>query len=272
MNCYSVNRAFPSSISVWAVCKAICVAALAWFWCACTQSQSHASRTVVELRIFDRITTVTASEYDQWLVTSFNERNRGKIHITWGGTEDETFKPKINILLRSTAAPDIFFTWEGGWAKYMVDSGYAESLDRYYERYSWDRQLNQAGASLTWLEKHRYFVPTKMAASVVWYRPDILESYGLSVPKSWAQMLAIARELKFKGVVPFLLANQKRWPAQFMWSALFVSKYGLEKYNDLLDRRIAWNDPSVVDVLEIMKGLSDEGLFEPGANALDVIP
>lgn len=252
--------------------RAVFLAALGVLMAGCARPKTAATGNVVELRVFDRITTITAAEYGQWLVASFNERNKGKIHITWAGTEDETFKPKINMVLRSPSAPDIFFTWEGGWAKYMVDSGSAEPLDRYYEKYGWDRVLNRAGASLAWLEGHRYFVPTRMAASVVWYRPDIFERYGLSVPQSWPEMLETARQLKAKGLIPFLLANQKRWPAQFMWTALFVNKYGLETYDQLLTRKIPWTDPRVTDILEVMKGLSDEGLFEEGANALDVIP
>jgi raffinose/stachyose/melibiose transport system substrate-binding protein len=238
----------------------------------CARPKTADTQNVVELRVFDRITTGEAARYSQWLVASFNERNRGKIHITWSGTEDEMFKPKINVVLRNPGAPDVFFTWEGGWAKYMVDSGYAEPLDRYYENYGWDRELNRAGTSLAWLETHRYFVPTRMAASVVWYRPDIFEHYGLSVPRSWSEMLVTARQLKAQGNIPFLLANQKRWPAQFMWSALFVNKYGLETYNQLMAHKLLWTDSRVVDIFALMKSLSDEGLFEKEANALDVTP
>jgi raffinose/stachyose/melibiose transport system substrate-binding protein len=261
-----------TSISWRALRRAAFVSALNVLAAGCAHPKMSNTKDVVELRVFDRITTVMGAEYSQWLVASFNSQNRGKIHVTWSGTEDEMFKPKINLVLRSPSAPDVFFTWEGGWAQYMVDSGYAEPLDRYYEKYGWDHELNRAGTSLAWLESHRYFVPTKMAASLVWYRPDLFEQCGLSVPRSWSEMLVAARQLKAKGIVPFLMANQKRWPAQFMWSALFVNKYGLETYNRLLTRKVPWTDPRVVDIFALMKSLSDEGLFEEESNALDVTP
>ncbi len=252
--------------------RAAFMTALSVLVAGCARPKTANTQNVVELRVFDRITTGETAKYSQWLVASFNERNRGKIHITSSGTEDEMFKPKINVVLRNSGAPDVFFTWEGGWAKYMVDSGYAEPLDRYYENYGWNRELNRAGTSLAWLGTHRYFVPTRMAASVVWYRPDIFEHYGLSVPRSWSEMLVTARQLKAQGNIPFLLANQKRWPAQFMWSALFVNKYGLETYNQLMAHKLLWTDSRVVDIFALMKSLSDEGLFEKEANALDVTP
>lgn len=259
-------------VSKRALSQGLCVVALSLFSGGCAHSNTTTPPNLVELRVFDRVTTIRNAEYSQWLVASFNERNRGRIHVTWSGTEDEMFKPKINVVLRNPAAPDVFFTWEGGWAKYMVDSGYAAPLDQYYEKYGWDQELNRAGTALASMEAHRYFVPTRMAASVVWYRPDIFERYGLSLPRSWSEMLISARQLKRRGVIPFLLANQKRWSAQFMWSALFVSKYGLETYNRLIARQIPWTDARVVDIFALMKSLSDEGLFEDGANALDITP
>lgn len=254
------------------VTRALGATALVVLATGCTAPQTARGNDAVELRIFDRITTVKGAEYSQWLVSSFNERNRGRIHVTWSGIEDEMFKPKVNVVLRTPAAPDVFFTWEGGWAKYMVDSGYAEPLDRYYEKYGWQQELNRAGASLAWSGTQRYFVPTRMAASVVWYRTDIFARYGLSVPRSWSEMLVAARELKAGGTIPFLLADQKRWPAQFMWTALFVNKHGLQTYNQLLARKILWTDPRVADIFAVMKSLADEGMFEPGTNALDVLP
>jgi len=150
----------------------------------CARPKQTNPNNVVELRVFDRITTTVGAEYSQWLVASFNSQNSGKIHVTWSGTDDEMFKPKVNVVLRGPSAPDIFFTWEGGWAKYMVDSGYAESLDRYYEKYGWDRELNRAGSSLAWARAHRSFVRTTMPASMVWSRPDVFKCHGLSGPRS----------------------------------------------------------------------------------------
>ncbi len=125
--------------------RGLLTVALGFLAGGCASTKTTGPRNLVELRVFDRITTVRGAEYSQWLVASFNERNKGKIHVTWSGTEDEMFKPKINVVLRNSAAPDVFFTWEGGWAKYMVDSGYAAPLDRYYEKYGWDKEIEPGG-------------------------------------------------------------------------------------------------------------------------------
>ena len=226
----------------------------------------------VEIRFFDRLTTGPQTEHSKWLVEEFNKTHEGKIKVVWEGVQDEVFKTKINSVLRDPNAPDVFFSWQGGRAKYMIDSGYAAPLDEYYAKYGWDKTIPQAGQNLATFDGQKYFVPTMMSAAIVWYRPDVFEKHGIAVPKNWDELMAAAKTLKDAGVAPFMLANQLRWPAQFMWSAYFVNKNGLQAYNDLIARKIAWTDPRVVEAFAEMKRLMDEGYFEPGANGLDVTP
>ena len=231
-----------------------------------------ASADPIELKFFDRFTTPEQTDFSKWLVESFNKTNEGKIHVTWQGIQDEGFKPKINAVLRAPDAPDIFYSWEGGWAKYMIDSGYAAPLNEYYAKYGWDKILSPAGVKLATFDGTQYFVPTMMSAAVVWYRPDIFQKLGIAVPKTWDEFMAAAEKLKAAGIAPTILANQDRWPAQFLWSGIFVNKYGVDAYNQLIERKIAWTDPRVIDAFQIMKDLADKGYFEEGANGLDVTP
>jgi raffinose/stachyose/melibiose transport system substrate-binding protein len=226
----------------------------------------------VEIFFYDRYTTPEQQSFDKWLVDTFNDRNAGRIHVTLGGTPDETFKSKINSVLRSPDAPDVFFSWEGGWAKYIIDSGYAAPLDSYYAKYGWNKSLSPAGIALATLEGDKYFVPEMMSASVVWYRPDLFEKFHVAVPTTWDAFMADTNIFKAQGITPTMLANQQQWPAQFLWTALLVNKYGVGTYDQLLTRKIAWTDPRVVDTFAMMKQLADDGAFEQGANGLDVSP
>lgn len=188
----------------------------------------------VEIRVFDRFYSAKNREYSEWLVKTFNDKFAGKIHANWDGVEDPGFRAKINGVLRSPDAPDVFYSWEGGWAKYMIDSGYAAPLDDYFAKYKWEGQLTPAGIKLATIDGHKYFVPTMMDASVVWYRPDIFQKVGVNVPTTWDEFLADGLKFKAAGVTPTLLANQNRWPAQFLWSAYFVNKNGVAAYDQLI--------------------------------------
>ncbi len=230
---------------------------------------ARSTHAAVTLNFLYRITNPQDDQYEQWLVNTFNQQHQGKITISISGIPDNNYKAKINLVLRGRTAPDVFFSWEGGWAKYMIDSGYAQPLDTYYTKYHWSETLNPAANQLATLEGHKYFVPYYMSASVIWYNTALYRKYGLSVPKTWSQLAANVAVLKKHGVAPFLLANQQQWEAQFDWTGYFVNKYGVELYNKLLNRQIPWTDPRVVDTFAQMKRMQDNGWFLSGVNSMD---
>ena len=223
----------------------------------------------VNLNVTYRIVSPSNDEYMKWLADTFNAQNKGKIKVTLSGIPDNDFKPKIGLVLRGSTPPDVFFAWEAGWAKFMIDSGFAAPLDSYWKQYGWSKTLTPAASNIATMEGHKYMVPYYMSASVVWYNTDLYKKYKLTVPKTWTQLQHNNDVLKKAGVAPFLLANQQQWEAQFDWSAYFVNKYGSQAYDDLLNRKIAWTDPRVVAAFAQMKTMEGSGDFLKGVNSMD---
>jgi raffinose/stachyose/melibiose transport system substrate-binding protein len=234
------------------------------------QQEKKAADDVVKLNYFYRVTSPEQEEHINWLVSSFNEMNKGEIEVSASGVDDETYKTKILIELRSDTPPDVFFYWEGGRAKSIVDAGHVLPLDNFYEEYGWDDSLNSAGVSLSEIDGSKYFIPYEMAAAVIWYRPSIFKELKLTPPTNWEEMTEVATTLKANGVAPFVLTNQKRWPAQFEWSVILVNKYGLDVYQDLINNKIPWTDARVVDAFTTLQQMVADGWYLPGINALDL--
>ena len=197
----------------------------------------------VELRYFYRAPWPSSEIYANWMIDEWNKKNGDRIHVTGASVDGETYKTKQTIELSPVNPPDVFYSWEGGRAKEIIDNGFAADLTGYYAKYGWDETLNPASVSLATFNGKKYFVPTEIGASVVWYRKDLYEKLGLTVPKTWDELMANAAKAKAAGIAPFMLANQKKWPSQFMWSAIMVNKYGLDTYRgayrqqDPLDRQ-----------------------------------
>ncbi len=233
------------------------------------QARTARASSEVNLNITYRIVSPKNDAFMKWMADTFNSQNKGKIKVTLSGIPDNEFKPKIGLVLRGSSPPDVFFAWEAGWAKFMIDSGFAAPLDSYWKQYNWTKTLTPAATNIATMEGHKYLVPYYMSASVVWYNTDIYKKYKLSVPKTWAQMQKNADVLKKAGIAPFLLANQQQWEAQFDWSAYFVNKYGVKAYDQLLNRQIPWTDPRVVAAFQQMKTMQDQGWFLKGVNSMD---
>src|SRR5260370_19413735 len=84
--------------------------------------------------------------------------------------------------------------------------------------------------------------------------------------------MANAAKAQQAGIAPFMLANQKKGPCEFMWWAILVNKYGLETYDGLIGNKIPWTDPRAVDVTTMMEKLAQDRMFEPSFNSIDVGP
>ena len=223
----------------------------------------------VELNYVYRITSADHDTYIKWLTDAFNQMNAGKIHLNVTGIADKIYKSKIELQLAGAGAPDVFFSWEGGYAQGMVDSGYAAQLDPYFKSYGWDTSLTAAARSIATIEGHQYCLPYVMDASLVWYNTDIFKKYNLRAPKTWDEMMNVANVLKQNGIAPMLLANQQKWEAQFDWTAYFVNKNGAQTYTDLLNRKIPWTDERVIDTFKEMKSLVDTGFFTRDFSSMD---
>ena len=225
-----------------------------------------------EIQYFYRAAWPTSEIYANWLIDEWNKKNGDRIKVTGASVDGETYKTKQTIEISSSDPPDIFYSWEGGRAGEIVKGGFAADLTDYYKKYGWDKSLNTASVSLAKFDGKPYFVPTELGASVVWYRKDLHDKLGLTVPTTWDEMMANAAKAKAAGIAPFMLSNQKKWPAQFMWSAMMVNKYGLDAYQGLIDNKIPWTDPRAVDITAMMKKLADDGMFIENFNSIDFAP
>jgi raffinose/stachyose/melibiose transport system substrate-binding protein len=239
---------------------------------ATTLGLSPARAAPVEIRYFYRAAWPTSETYANWLIVEFNKKNGDRIHVTGSSVDGETYKTKQTIELSSSNPPDIFYSWEGGRAGEIIKAGFAADLTEYYKKFGWDKSLNPAAVTLATFDGKKYFVPTEIGASVVWYRKDLYEKLGLKVPTTWDELIANGEKAKAAGIAPFMLSNQKKWPAQFMWSAMMVNKHGLDAYQGLIDNKIAWTDPRAVDITAMMQKLAQDGMFEANFNSIDFAP
>ena len=227
---------------------------------------------VVELTFFERNNAPATWGEMNWVVDSFNEKFAGQIHVTISGVDGVTFRTKAPIELRSETPPDVFFAWEGGWAQKMIDAGFAAPLDEYYEKYGWEELLSEGAISLATFDGTKYFVPYEMSAAMMWYRPDVYEENGVSVPENWDEFLSNCEVFKANGISCLLLANQGKWQAQFEWTSYYVNSSGLDTYNSLINNEIPWTDPSVVEAFAAMRNLAEQGYLYPGWNSIDLTP
>ena len=101
-----------------------------------------------------------------------------------------------------------------------------------------------------------YGVPAKAnSKSVIWYKPPSFAKYKFKIPKTWAQLLAITKKYKAKGLVPWSVGagpNQSQWTLTDWFENIYARTAGPAKYQRLFTGKLPFTDSSVVTALRTM--------------------
>lgn len=75
-------------------------------------------------------------------------------------------------------------------------------------------------------------IPYSTNANGVMYNPEIFKELGLSVPKTWDELLATAQKAKDAGIIPFYFTYKDDWQTVLPFNALASNLEGIEFYMD----------------------------------------
>jgi glucose/mannose transport system substrate-binding protein len=85
-----------------------------------------------------------------------------------------------------------------------------------------------------------------------------LEEAGVdSIPLDWDGFFAALDKIKEAGYVPLALGDKNKWPATHLFEDVLASTLGPDGYKGLWDGSVSFDDPKVVEAVEIFGRLMD---------------
>ncbi|MFF8266760.1 ABC transporter substrate-binding protein [Streptomyces sp. NPDC016562] len=210
----------------------------------------------------------------------------------WTGSEQENFKKVLDAFTAKTGAKTVFVPSgdnvstfvgskiEGGNAPDVVMVPQVGVLQQFAKE-GWLQPLSGEAAETAdstlapvWKEYGTvggtyYGLYFKAAhKSTVWYAPEAFTQAGVSVPKSYADMLKTGRTLADSGRPAFAIAGEDGWTLTDWFENVYLSQAGPEKYDQLAQHKLKWTDDSVVRALTTLGELfKDKQLVAGGAQA-----
>ncbi|REJ35678.1 MAG: ABC transporter substrate-binding protein [Bacillota bacterium] len=125
-----------------------------------------------------------------------------------------------------------------------------EDLSFLFEEQGWYDVFPAGLISLLSTEDGVWSVPVNIHRSnVLWYVPENLERWGVSVPRTWDEFLAIAPTLQAKGVIPLSLGEN--WTATHLWENVALAVLGPEKWQQLWTGELPFTAPEAVAVWDL---------------------
>lgn len=184
------------------------------------------------------------------------------IKIEVDAVENETYKTKIKTAIAANEAPDVFFTWGGGFSKPFIDAGKLLNLNPYLK----DINSRLVGGSLTYLtvNKKVYSLPFSLWAGIMYYNKELFDKYNVKIPETFNEMLAAVKVFRDKGIVPIEVGEKDRWPGMFYQNILAIRTAGAKLTNNALDKKASFDQPAFVQSAALLEQLVKAKAFADG--------
>ncbi len=151
----------------------------------------------------------------QSAIKGFEAANPG-ITIQNVPIQNETLqKTKIPLALQGNNPPNIYQQWGGGVLAQQVSSGKVANITS--DVSSWIG--NVAGAQGWAVNGQQYGVPVDLHVVGFWYRKDIFQKAGITVPTTIAQLESDDTKLRAAGYAPIAVGSKDGWPDAFWWES-----------------------------------------------------
>lgn len=103
-----------------------------------------------------------------------------------------------------------------------------------------------------------------------WANKTVFDKHGLTIPKTYEELLAVSEQLKAKGVAPITFQGQYPYYSIFGFVLPWAISTGGMKALDDMQNLVpgAWKSPGVVKAAEMMAELKAKGYFQNGATGM----
>jgi multiple sugar transport system substrate-binding protein len=226
---------------------------------ALTCAAPAAAQAVKELTFWSHwAAEVPKRTFVEEAIRRFEAKNPGvKLKQTW--YEKTALYAGLKTALRANQAPDIFYA-EPDQVEYM-ENGFLLDLSplNWAEVEPWAKQA--------WSYKGRpYGLPLEAWTVELYYNKKAMADLGVAVPAnlqlSPETFLDMVKKAKAKGTTPMALGvGDRPYPGAHLVHEALLKKLGTDDYDKLLNGKLKWNDPRVVETLKWVRSLTEAGLL-----------
>ncbi|MEO9338525.1 ABC transporter substrate-binding protein [Mesorhizobium sp. SB112] len=204
---------------------------------------------------------------DEELAQSILEYFREATGATVNYSSSENYEQQIVIDTQAGSPPNIAILPQPGLIQDLASKGLLTPLGD--ETQAWVAQNYGAGES--WVDlgtyndkdgKPQFFaLPYKAdVKSLVWYSPDNFEDAGYEIPESMEDLLALQEKIVADGGVPWCIGlgsgGATGWPATDWVEDIMLRINEPSVYDQWTTNEIPFNDPKVVEALEIFASIA----------------
>jgi len=198
------------------------------------------------------------------VIASFEAQNPG-ITVSWSGHSNETLHQNLQISAVNDTLPSLWFQWGGALGGRYVQYGVTRDLTQFAAENNWDQKFTAASLDLMTLHGQLSAWPRSVNALVVYYRIDIFEELGLSVPTTMAEFHNVVETIHAAGIIPINTASVPGWHIMRLWEQFLEYYAGAAQHDQLQIFATPWEgNQAVIDSFTTFQRYADSGFFPDG--------
>ncbi len=230
----------------------------------------------VTITVWDSFLRDVETPVIEGLISEFEAEHPG-VTINREAKAFDDIDATIELALSGDDGPDVFPVNQGESAMgALVRAGLVADLSPYYDSFGWSDVFPSGlavtnsftGDGQTYGEGNLYGISPIAEIVGVYYRKDIFEGLGLSVPETLAEFESNMATLKDAGETPIAFGNLDRWPIMHIFSSLQGTYLGENRayLDDLTFARggVTWDDPANLDAIAKFTEWADAGYYTDG--------
>jgi raffinose/stachyose/melibiose transport system substrate-binding protein len=194
------------------------------------------------------------NEFDVYkkISAEFNKKYPN-IEIDYKPVKATEYNTALNTALKTDTAADIIHLRPYNGAKTMADAKYVDPLDslKGIEVFSKDNMKAVLGS-----DGKPYGVPHMLSSTQIFYNKKIFAKYNLQEPKTWDELINVAKKLKDNKVTPFSFGSKEGWIISLTHGAIGPQFYGGADFvNKFLDGSVKLDSPQYLKSIDAMNDL-----------------
>ncbi|MCL2471485.1 MAG: extracellular solute-binding protein [Propionibacteriaceae bacterium] len=251
------------------------VATMALAGCSSTPSPSPSSEAPGAPEVVTIYGTPTGNEGSQWEASWQAWAAANNIDIQYTGDRD--FTTNISTKIQGNSLPDIAVFPQPGLMKSVIQTGKVQPLDpttlaTLQQNFSADWQAYGT------VDGQQYAVPLDASAKgYIWYSPSAFEQWGVTVPKTWDDLMTLTDTIQQKVSGPvwcagFNSGDSSGWPGTDQIAEYLLSASGGDVYDQWVSGDVKFTDQPVADAFSALGKLwLDPKYVNAGFGGVDTI-
>jgi multiple sugar transport system substrate-binding protein len=211
--------------------------------------------------------TVWSHEADEPAKVAFREtaaKNLEQAHpglhvkITW--YEKNALYAALKTALPAGQGPDVFYL-EPDQTEYITN-GYIVPLD---DLVDWST-INDWARAVWTHDGKTWGLPQEAYTNEIYYNKETMKKLGVTLPESGqlsqTEFFDLVKKAAAAGITPIAQGvGDRPYPGAYILQEALLHQLGADDYGKLLDGKLAFKDPRVVDVFRWVKQLVDAGAY-----------